>query len=234
MSVERSVKAMRRGRWTRVAALALVVASLATVCSGGAGAARATRPYDSCTLEQADNDASLGVFDVVVRGVPSSPIALAAPRGWACRILDGNGSGASVDLFSPQVPADSPRAATGIAVSVSASVRDGIGSGICPYSTYRHWDLALPCDAANSARPRGVSVTYLAGGANSSHVAIMIVTPADAAPPVEVAGLAHVVTLSVLVTRGANFDMWMTCRLGARTRTTCVRDARAFARALGD
>ncbi len=120
----------------------------------------------------------------------------------------------------------------GIDVSISASVRDGIESGICPYSTYKPRQLVTPCDAANSKRAAGVTVSYLAGSATSSAVVVMVTTPAHVSPPAYAPGPGDVPTVTVLAAAGSEFDVWMTCRIGATVSSTCVHDARVFASAV--
>ena len=155
-----------------------------------------------------------------------------APHGWACDIEDGNGSGAGVEIFSPAAKSDSYGGRNGIDVSISANVRDGIGEGICPYSSYKPRNLVYPCDTTNSKRPAGVSVTYFAGNSSSSRVVVMVTTPASVAPPAYAPGPGRVPTVSVLAVMGSQFDAWMTCRIGDVVTSTCLRDARAFAHAV--
>ncbi|HTT59794.1 MAG TPA: hypothetical protein VMF33_07065, partial [Acidimicrobiales bacterium] len=145
----------------------------------------------------------MSTYEVVVRGFPSRPLRLRAPDGWACDVEDGSGSGASVAIFSPTAKPDSYGERNGIDVSISANVRDGVGAGICPYSTYKHRDLVDPCGAANSTRPKGVSVTYFFGGPSSKDVVVMVTTPANIAPPVYPPGLGHAPTVTVLAVRGS-------------------------------
>ncbi|HEY1826167.1 MAG TPA: hypothetical protein VGG21_09445 [Acidimicrobiales bacterium] len=218
--------------------LALVLMLSATVASQvDAGAARlsgrASHPYDSCDVEQSDGTSLNSVFQVTVRNNPPAPISLTAPSSWACEVVDGHGSGASAQIFPPEGATASDGARNGISVSISAGVQDGIGTGICPYSTYRHWNVTFPCDAANSRRPHGTSVKYLFGNAGSSRVIVEVVSPANVAPPAYTPGPGGVPTLSVLVAQAShNFDMWMTCRMGVALNATCRADALAFARAV--
>jgi hypothetical protein len=196
------------------------------------GVARVARLYDSCDVEQSDASTRNSTYEVVVRGFPSSPLLLQAPNGWACDVEDGNGSGASVEVFSPTSPTDAFGERNGIDVSISASVRDGIGSGICPYSTYKPRQLVTPCDAANSKRAAGVTVSYLVGNATSSAVVVMVTTPADVSPPAYAPGPGDAPTVTVLAAKGSEFDAWMTCRIGATVSSTCVHDAQMFASAV--
>lgn len=196
------------------------------------GVARVARLYDSCDAEQSDTSNLNSTFAVSVRGFPASPLSLLAPHGWACDIEDGNGSGAGVEIFSPTAKTDSYGERNGIDVSISANVGDGIGAGICPYSSYKHRNLVYPCDATNSKRPAGVSVEYFAGNSSSSGVVVMVTTPASVAPPAYAPGPGHVPTVSVLAVMGSQFDAWMTCRIGDVLTSTCLRDARAFAHAV--
>ncbi len=196
------------------------------------GSARVARLYDSCDVEQSDASTRNSTYEVVVRGFPSRPLQLQAPNSWACDVEDGNGSGASVVVFSPTSLTDKFGGRNGIDVSISASVRDGIGSGICPYSTYKPRQLVAPCDAANSKRPGGVTVTYLAGSATSSAVVVMVTTPANESPPAYAPGPGNVPTVTVLAAKGSEFDAWMTCRIGTTVSSTCVHDARLFASAV--
>jgi hypothetical protein len=193
---------------------------------------RVVRPYDSCDIKQSDSSALDSTYEVTVRGFPDQPLFLSAPDGWACHVEDGNGSGASVEIFSPSAKADSYGERNGIDVAISANVRDGIGESICPYSTYKPRLLVYPCDAANSKRPAGVSVTYLAGSSTSRSVVVMVTTPANVTPPAYAPDLGHIPTVSVLAVVGSQFDAWMNCRIGSALSSTCQRDARAFADAV--
>lgn len=194
--------------------------------------AHAARPYDSCDIAQFDTSNRNSTYDIVVRGFPSRSLSLEAPAGWACDVQDGNGSGAGVEIFSPTSPPDKYGARSGIDVSISANVGDGIGAGICPYSTYEPRHLVYPCGTATSKRAAGVSVSYFLGNETSSAVVVMVTTPANVPPPAYTPGPGGVATVTVLAVKGSDFDAWMTCRIGTTVSSTCVYDARKFADAV--
>lgn len=229
-----------RARCVVLAAMSTVVGLLMSGASfaGAAsprplnGVARAARSYDSCDAEQSDTSNPNGTYDVSVRGFPTRTVALSAPDGWACEVVDGNGSGASVQIFSPSAKADSYGGRKGVDVTVSANVGDGIGATICPYSTYTRRNLVYPCDAANSKRSAEVSVTYFVGNSASRAVVVMVDTPANVAPPGYPPGPGHVPTVTVHAVVGGQFDAWMTCRIGSTLSSTCRHDARAFVAAV--
>jgi hypothetical protein len=162
-----------------------------------------------------------GVDDLVVRGFA---VALLAPPGWSCRIVDANGSAASILLGAP---AGAPPSSRGtIAVNVSATALDS-GVNLCPY--WRRFTPAAGTCHGHDQRPSGEQVAYLLGTAASSRVAFLVADPAGAHTPLAQRADTPTITVVAATLGGPVYDL--RCAVGDNVSPMCVSDARRLAAA---
>ena len=181
----------------------------------------ATPSHDSCTVRQFDDPTLPGVDDLVVRGFA---VALLAPAGWSCRIVDAHGSAASILLGAP---AGAPPSSRGtIVLDVSATALDS-GVNLCPY--WRRFTPAEGSCRGHDQRPPGEEVTYLLGTAASSRVAFLVADPAGARTPLAQRADAPTITLVAVTLGGPVYDLY--CAVGDALSPLCVSDARRMASA---
>jgi len=233
--VSRRRRTSRRALASALVALGLVAGFLATASSAQARSGlapissihatpfppAATASQDSCTVRQFDNPTLPGVYELVVRGFD---VALLAPAGWSCRIVDANGSGASIRLNAPAGALASSRGS--IALDVSGTALDS-GVNFCPY--WRRFTPAAGSCRGHDQRPAGEEVAYLSGTAASSRVAFLVADPAGADTPLAQRVNTPTITVVGATLGGPVYDL--RCAVGATLSPMCVSDARRLASA---
>ncbi len=233
--VSRRRRASRHVLGPSLVALGLVTGLLATASSAQARSSLApissihatalppasTPSHDACTVRQFDNPTLPGVYDLVVRGFA---VVLLAPTGWSCRIVDANGSAASILLRAPVEAPPSSRGSIG--VDVSATALDS-GVNFCPYWR-RFTPVAGSCRGRNQ-RPSGEEVAYLLGTAASSRVAFLVADPTGADTPLAQRAPTPTITAVGATLGGPVYDLH--CAVGPTVSPMCVGDAHRLASA---
>jgi hypothetical protein len=184
--------------------------------------------WNSCDIRQNSSSDVDATFGVTLGEYPPTPIEFVAPYTWECFIVDA-GLGQLPFLSITPSNANPKRAELGIYVNIAPSVRDGISTDICPYSTY-DWHLSPnKCDAESSRKPPGSTIRYLLGDATSGKMIVLVTSPRNVPPPPFALAPSHVPTVEVIAADAGSIDMWMSCSIEKDSNSMCLYDAQRFA-----
>ncbi len=132
---------------------------------------------DSCLSTNVTTLSGLTTFLLNVRNLTAT---LQSPTASTCVVVDGDGSGASIELNATGDDGSQHRGH--IVVATSACVGCNL-SELCHYSTFYSHEAAssqYPCEGGT---PSGEVVRYLTGSRTSNGVTILVTDPAGSQAP---------------------------------------------------